>query len=220
MKLHNLNIKKELPILLISILPLVYLALIWKDLPDIVPTHWNINGKIDRTGPKETLILFSTLIGLGSYITLTLAPYTKRTVWINTMGDKYTNFKFALIALLSTLNLFIIHSVKVTKVESTFLLLIIGAMFTILGNFMPILKANYFVGIRIPSTLKSKENWKHTHRFASKLWIIGGITTIILALIIEDKFNIYLLLATSITLCVLPIIYSIRFQSKNRFNQP
>ena len=35
------------------------------------------------------------------------------------------------------------------------------------------------MGIRIPWTLESEENWNKTHRLAGRLWIIGGLVSIV-----------------------------------------
>jgi uncharacterized membrane protein len=43
-----MNLKKELPLITIVLLPFIYLAYIWNQLPDKVPMHWNIKGEIDR----------------------------------------------------------------------------------------------------------------------------------------------------------------------------
>ncbi|EEG28711.1 hypothetical protein CLOSTMETH_03610 [[Clostridium] methylpentosum DSM 5476] len=34
---------------------------------------------------------------------------------------------------------------------------------------------NYTVGIKLPSTLHSEENWNRAHRMAGVLWIAGGL---------------------------------------------
>ena len=34
---------------------------------------------------------------------------------------------------------------------------------------------NYTVGIKLPWTLNSEENWNRTHRMAGKLWILAGL---------------------------------------------
>ena len=44
-----------------------------------------------------------------------------------------------------------------------------------MGNYMPKLKVNHTVGIRLPWTLQSEDNWHKTHRLAGKLWVLGGL---------------------------------------------
>lgn len=55
----------------------------------------------------------------------------------------------------------------------------IGLLFMIFGNYLPKCKQNYTIGIKIPWTLQSEENWNRTHRFAGRLWVICGIVIIL-----------------------------------------
>ena len=51
--------------------------------------------------------------------------------------------------------------------------ILIGVMFVIMGNYMHKIKQNYSVGIKLPWTLNSEENWNRTHRLGSWLFVIG-----------------------------------------------
>ena len=48
--------------------------------------------------------------------------------------------------------------------------ILIGILFVILGNYMPKLQQNFTVGIRVPWTLNSTENWNRTHRLGGKMF--------------------------------------------------
>lgn len=37
---------------------------------------------------------------------------------------------------------------------------------------MPKLKQNYTIGIKVPWTLNSEENWNMTHRMAGKVYVV------------------------------------------------
>ena len=56
--------------------------------------------------------------------------------------------------------------------------LLVGAVLIIMGNYLPKSKQSYTVGIRLPWTLSSTENWNRTHRLAGKLWIFAGLCLI------------------------------------------
>lgn len=53
--------------------------------------------------------------------------------------------------------------------------ILMGTLFILLGNYLPKLRQNYTIGIKLPWTLCSEENWCRTHRLGGKLFIIGGI---------------------------------------------
>lgn len=83
-------------------------------------------------------------------------------------------------------------------------------MFAAIGNYLPKCRPNRTVGIRIPWTLGSEENWIATHRFAGKVWVIGGLIMVLAALLPEVPGIIVTILAAA-ALSILPIAYSYRY---------
>ncbi|WP_342662761.1 DUF1648 domain-containing protein [Gelidibacter mesophilus] len=67
-------LKKELPLLTIVVLPFVYLASIWNQLPEKVPMHWNVKGEVDRYGNKVELLLIPILLPLLVYVIFLVVP--------------------------------------------------------------------------------------------------------------------------------------------------
>ena len=55
-----------------------------------------------------------------------------------------------------------------------FVMPLCGVIFMIIGNYLPKCSQNVTMGIKISWTLKNEENWYATHRFAGKVWMIGG----------------------------------------------
>jgi uncharacterized membrane protein len=47
-----------------------------------------------------------------------------------------------------------------------------------LGNVLPRVRPNFFVGIRTPWTLASDTVWRRTHRVAGKLLVGGGVLSL------------------------------------------
>jgi len=45
----------------------------------------------------------------------------------------------------------------------------------LLGNLLPKVPRNFFVGIRTPWTISDEENWRMTHRLGGWLFVIGGV---------------------------------------------
>ena len=86
-------------------------------------------------------------------------------------------------------------------------------MFIGLGNYMPKLKQNYTIGIKVPWTLNSEENWNMTHRMAGKVYVVAGVISIIIALlnnVLSDEVTIIIFMAvflvTGIGSCCLFIL--------------
>ena len=52
---------------------------------------------------------------------------------------------------------------------------LLGVMFIFIGNYLPKVKQNRTLGIKISWTLNNEENWNKTHRFGGKVWVVGGL---------------------------------------------
>lgn len=204
-----MNLKKELPLIAIVLLPFIYLAYIWNQLPEKVPMHWNINGEIDRYGEKIELIIIPILLPLLVYIIFLVVPKIDPKNKLNKMGNKLHSIKFLLTTFMSILALFIIYIAKNESFTNpNYIVLLIGILYIIFGNYFKTIKANYFIGIRTPWTLESETVWKKTHKLGGKLWFAGGIIIVIASLILkkETNFTIFLIITGIIT--IIPIAYS------------
>jgi uncharacterized membrane protein len=58
---------------------------------------------------------------------------------------------------------------------ATIVPIFVGLVFIAIGNYLPKCRQNYTVGIKLPWTLASEENWRRTHRFAGITFIFSGI---------------------------------------------
>jgi len=65
---------KEIIILLIALIPIIILGIIWNELPNQVPMHWNSKGNIDRIGGKSELLFVITGIPMFLYLLLRFIP--------------------------------------------------------------------------------------------------------------------------------------------------
>lgn len=94
-----------------------------------------------------------------------------------------------------------------------FTFLLLGLVFAIMGNLMPKCKQNSTIGIKVKWTLQDEENWNATHRFAGKVWVIGGILFMALVFL-PDKWMIAGMLAGIFVLAFIPMIYSYCYYKK------
>ena len=90
--------------------------------------------------------------------------------------------------------------ISVNAIISVFL----GLIFTVIGNYMPKCRQSYTVGIKLPWTLNSKENWNKTHRMAGWLWMSGGV----LIMVAGAFAPIIVTLPTVLLMALAPTVYS------------
>ena len=173
-------IKKNLKVLIITsvvtLLPVIAGLILWNQLPEQMPTHWNAAGEVDGWSSKPFAVFGLPLIMLAA-------------LWLCTLGtaadpkkknhpEKVLHLVLWIIPVLSVA----LHTVTYLTVlgygvrMEVVMPVLIGLIFVIIGNYMPKCKQNYTIGIKIPWTLNSEENWNKTHRFAGWLWVFCGIS--------------------------------------------
>lgn len=204
-----MKLRNEIPLIAIVSLPFIYLVYIWNELPEKVPMHWNIKGEIDRFGEKSELLLIPILLPLLIYIIFLIVPKIDPKNKISKMGNKYQHIKILLTTFMSILALIIIYSAKNQSFENpNYIVLLIGILYIILGNYFKTIKANYFIGIRTPWTLENETVWKETHKLGGKMWFVGGIIVVIASLILDKQPNFTLFMIITGIITIIPITYS------------
>lgn len=83
----------------------------------------------------------------------------------------------------------------------------VGLLFAVMGNLMPKLRQNYFIGIKTPWALEDEENWRKTHRMAGRLWFGAGIVMMLFSLLPKELLMLAVL-CIAVTIAGLPYVYS------------
>jgi len=212
-----MNLKKELPLIGIVLLPFLYLAYVWNQLPAQVPLHYNIKGEVDRYGDKSELILIPIMTSLLIYVIFVAVPHIDPKKQIQKMGKKYDTLKWVITTFMSVLALFIIYIAKNESIANpNYILLLCGVLFILLGNYFKTIKANYFIGIRTPWTLENESVWKETHKLGGKIWFAGGLLVILSSLIFDERTNFIIFMTIIAVMVLVPVIYSYLLFKKQR----
>lgn len=209
--MKNIKIKPAVFIgALVCLLPCILGLIMYKDLPDKMPIHWNMAGEADNFAPKSFAVFGLPLIlAVFHFICHIGASFEKKKANYSKALDAMTYWLIpALSLILYPMTLLASKGIDV-KIE-VIIPCLIGLLLIFVGNFLPKCKPNSTMGIKIPWTLKNEENWNKTHRLAGRLWIAGGIVSII------STFCGYpLLLFVAVAVIVLiPVIYSFSLSRK------
>ena len=102
-----------------------------------------------------------------------------------------------------------------------FLLVFVGILLAVIGNYMPKCRLNYTMGIRTPWTLSSEENWNKTHRLGGKIWVAAGILIAasgFLALVSDAAAQaaFVIMMAVVIAAALVPVGYSRYLYQKSK----
>ncbi|MEG0411047.1 MAG: SdpI family protein [Erysipelotrichaceae bacterium] len=195
--------------LAISFISLILILLCFSSLPEMIPFHWNAQGIIDEYTNKYVIFIFpiiSLIFGLSFVFLPKIDPQKKN----------YDKFKKSYNQVVLVINVFLFAVFLMTiysayypnNLNITMLInLGMGAMFCVIGNQMPRFKHNYFIGIRSPWTLASEDVWFKTHRFAGKLWFIGGMIMMLCAFL-DSKIVSSITIGIVLFIGFIPVIYS------------
>lgn len=196
----------------ICFLPLVMSFMVFDRLPDQVPVHWNFNGEVDNYASKE----------FGAFGLPFLMAFFNFIVHIGLNNDpKKANYSVVLkqfsMWLIPVMTLFLVpitllfamgYDIKINVIVPVF----VGIIIVICGNYLPKCKQNYTMGIKLPWTLNSEENWNKTHHMAGFIWTIGGILLILTTLLNINAMPLFFIIIFS--LVVVPAIYSYMLYKK------
>ena len=202
------NSKKEIIIsTLICLLPILAGLYLYDRLPETIATHFGADGEANGWSSRTFAVLGLPALMAGINLLVWFALHT---------DPKKKNMNPAL----RTLALWIAPALSVfmyamtmgnalgyaTRIEIVTPLLV-GLLFIVVGNYLPKTKQSYTMGIKLPWTLASEENWNRTHRIAGFLWVLGGAVTILLTLLhIWSPWVLFTL--TTLLLVLVPTVYS------------
>lgn len=95
-----------------------------------------------------------------------------------------------------------------------FAMLFMGALFVVVGNYLPKCRQNYTVGIKLPWTLADEDNWNRTHRMAGPLWAAGGFLILLDAFL--QIYPLWLFCGIPLVAVLAPVVYSAALYLKKR----
>lgn len=149
-------------------------------LPDVVPVHWNASGQIDGYGSKWMDLILAILplvIYVGMGFTRKIDPKKDK---IEKRADVYEWFRIFTASIFIALNWAILYATVYEEFNLSILIcLIMGIMLIVMGNYMPRIPQNYFLGFKVPWAIENEKVWYHTQRRGGIAFVISGIITII-----------------------------------------
>ncbi len=170
-------------------------------LPERVPLHWNAAGEVDRFGSKYTLLLLPLLqlllVGFLSYWPK-LDP-ARRGEW-----KSWPLLVAAAAWALTLTQLAVLYLVEATLAKGGIrapaaglraLLIALGLILIVLGNYLPKAPQNWVFGIRTPWTLANPRVWHRVHRVGGWLFLLLGALAVLLAILLPPTQALFAFLA-------------------------
>ncbi len=191
----------------VVLLPIVFGLIMWDKLPDTMTTHWGGDGNADGSGAKAFAVFgLPAILLILHLVCLLLTGLDQRQ---RGQSPKALNLVFWCVPFISLFTGATVYAAALGKTFDFLALIpgLLGILFILVGNYLPKIKQNRTLGIRVSWTLNNEENWNKTHRLGGKVWVICGLAML---------FSVFLPQAAMapVTVCailaatVIPIVYS------------
>lgn len=167
--------RKWIPLLVIAA-AFVASAAVYQDLPQRMPTHWNVSGDVDGWSSRPWGAFMIPVFLLVMLAVFHLLPK------IDPRAPNYAKFRgsyeiviIAVMVFMLGVQLVILASSLGNDISVDRVIPIgVGVLLMVIGNLLPRMRPNWFVGVRTPWTLSSDRVWDRTHRFGGRLFVAAG----------------------------------------------
>ncbi len=164
----------------------------WFQLPEgaQLPVHWGLNGQPDRYGSKAEGLLLTPAIGVLLLGLQAIIPaIDPRGENIRRSAKPYYIFWLAIGVVLLIVHALLVFAALGHEVNmGSGVIITIGLLFMVIGNYLGKIRSNFMIGIRTPWTLSSELAWNKTHRLGGKLFMLTGGLMIVAGLL--GQFNL------------------------------
>ena len=147
--------KTRIVMWIFAIAPLILVAFMYNRLPDQIPTNWGFNGEIS-CGSKSTLWWLSGISPVLAVMFMLLPKIDPRKKNYGKFRGLYDGFALMMMFMLGLVSLVISESLNPGKFSVEFVIVAAcGLLFVFIGNMMPKVKSNFFIGIKTPWALST-----------------------------------------------------------------
>lgn len=203
--------------IILTVMPLLLVGISLFLLPDKIPTHYSIDGTVDRYGSKFELLIFPVLsIVFGAAIFI-CSKFSSRKETSTKNNEKIVLVMGeCTLSLFLALNIYFLYTAfyNVTDMYAlkldagSVLCFLMGLLFIVIGNLMPKAKRNFVVGLRLPWVMNDDELWKKSQHFGGIVCIICGFLLLISAFIFRGFVAMIAFLPITAIMVIVCTVYS------------
>ncbi len=200
---------------IVILLPILFGLMMWNKLPDTMAVHWGADGNADGFGVKPFAVFGLPVMLL--VIHLLCLFFTALDQKQKEQNKKALRIIFWIIPVASLFVSGTVYAAAFGK-EFDFIVLIpalLGVLAVLIGNYLPKVKQNRTLGIKVFWTLNNEENWNKTHRLGGKVWVIAGLI-MIFAIFLPHALMIPVETCTIIAMIIIPTVYSYGIYKKHQ----
>jgi uncharacterized membrane protein len=185
--------------------------IVYGQLPDRIPLHWNAHGEIDRYGPRGSAFMMpGVMAGLLALLAV-LPKVSPLRFSVDAFSDTYWYCALIVEGMMAYIHTLVLAGALDHGIDTGRWMLGGMAVFiALLGNVMGKVRRNFWLGVRTPWTLANERVWYATHRLAAKMMVGCSALAFIAAL---ANFRLAALLLIIIGPLV-PAVYSLLYYKR------
>ncbi len=182
-------------------------GVLYGDLPDPVPTHWNAAGDVDGYTGKPWGVIILPISAVGLWLLMKAIPHMSPKGYGTREFQGVVNLlQVMMVAFMSAIGVLALLAANGANIPIDVVIPIgVGLLFIALANYFGKLRKNFFIGIRTPWTIASDEVWARTHRLAAKTFTLAGL---IMASSAFYRPMPWVILVAVFIAAIVPILYS------------
>ncbi|MBQ9328559.1 MAG: DUF1648 domain-containing protein [Solobacterium sp.] len=199
---------------LLCFIPMIAGILLWNALPDQIPSHFNFSGAVDGYSGKGFIVFGFPLMMVGVQLLCAVGTaYDPKEEGVSNRIYRAILWIVPITTLIVFAGIygFVFH---VGPDINLLVRVMMGILFIFFGNYMPKVRQNTTVGIKIPWTIHDAENWNRTHRLAGYLYLMCGFV-ILFGIFLPEDIAVKSMIIAIVVTAVFPIIYSFQIYRKS-----
>jgi uncharacterized membrane protein len=212
MKTRN-NLKKELPILVIVLLPVLFILIANNQLNSLAEINW-IQPKQIPIWTMISIFIGVNILIYGLFLFVQKIDPKKKNY--DAFESSFYKIRFIVSLFVTAITgLFIASNIGIVLDELKILRISTFVLFAVIGNYIYSVKPNWFIGFRTPWTLDNENVWRKTHQFGAKIMVGFSIIGLIVSLILQKEgIGLIVFFSIIMIMVMIPIIYSYRLHKK------
>jgi uncharacterized membrane protein len=186
-------------------------------LPATVPVHWNAEGAINGYASRSfgAFVMPVVMLALAG-VFAALPAVSPKGFGIERKSRAYGGIVFSILLFLFGVHVFmLLAALRVVHSITAVIPLLLGPMLITLGNYLPKMRRNFFVGIRTPWTLADEDVWYRTHRLGGVLFVICGALLMAIGPFLRARAMEAFILSMVIGAALIAAVYSFVIYRRN-----
>jgi uncharacterized membrane protein len=173
---------REIVLLIVAFSPAIGALVLYNDLPGTMATHFGMHNEVNGTMPKPAAVLMIVIIGLAPFLLSAMRKFDPRIVNELKFSIAFQAIRYCTALLMAIAGWsIVVYNLGYALDLRKLVFIPLAALFLVIGNYLPVMKPNFIMGIRTPWTLSDDENWRKTHRFGGPVMVIGGLIILVAA---------------------------------------